>query len=240
MDVPMRSLSDQPPAVLAGALLVGIAAWISGAVIGALERARETVRGVPTITLTVAGAALLVAALPGAGSWLILNREAAAGGEVWRLITCHLVHAGGEHLFWDAAALLVLGSVCEWRGRAATAVTLAASAPAVSAAVLIFLPGVSSYCGLSGLDSALFALLAVSLLKQQSLERNRVGLTAVGGALLIFTAKLAYEVASGNALFVSSSSVGAVPVPLAHAVGALCGAAVGLCAGRRSTIGDPR
>jgi rhomboid family GlyGly-CTERM serine protease len=234
----MRSLSDQPPAVLGTALLVAIAARISGALIAAVEKVRETARAVPAVTLGIAGAALLVAALPGAGEGLLFDRGAVAAGEVWRLVTCHLVHAGGEHLFWDVAALLVLGAVCEWRGRAAMVVTLGVSALAVSAAVLIFLPGMTLYCGLSGLDSALFVLLAVSLLRQRPAGRNWLRLAAVGSALLIFAAKIAYEMVSGGAVFVSLSSLGVIPVPLAHAVGALCGVAVGCCARRQDAIGD--
>ncbi len=97
----------------------------------------------------------------------------------------------------------------------------------VPAAVWIFLPGMERYRGLSGLDSAFFALLAAEVLREKWREGRRLWALAVLAAALAFAGKIAWELATGTAVFVDSAAAGMVPVPLAHLVGAACGAAVG-------------
>jgi hypothetical protein len=78
-------------------------------------------------------------------------------------------------------------------------------------------------------------MLEVEMLSQQWRERrwDWVG-TAASALLLGFVGKLGYEVATGQALFVDIQASGMVPVPLAHAVGAVVG--VGM-AGLRGSVG---
>ena len=63
--------------------------------------------------------------------------------------------------------------------------------------MLVFLPDIESYHGLSGLDSALFTLLVIS-----NLDRR---LSLGVGFLAAFLLKTAYEMATGATVFVSSS-----------------------------------
>ena len=155
-----------------------------------------------TILLTLA---TLAAALLD-GSLLELQR----GGEVWRIVTCHFTHFTYEQLAWDALALTCLGVACERRNRGAYHATLLASVLLIPLAVLVFDPRIETYRGLSGIDSALFALLVVS-------TRNWF----LG---VLFAAKIAFEVLTGGAVFVGDIEV----VPIAHVAGALIGAAFGV------------
>lgn len=41
-----------------------------------------------------------------AGELLQYDRQAIADGQLWRVVTGHLVHIGLEHLAWDAAVFL--------------------------------------------------------------------------------------------------------------------------------------
>jgi hypothetical protein len=86
---------------------------------------------------------------------------------------------------------------------------LALATVVVSLAVLAAYPGLASYRGLSALDVALFALLALQL---------GGGIGAALGALL--AAKLGWEALTGAALFVGEPGAGAVLVPAAHLAGA--------------------
>ncbi|MEE9338293.1 MAG: rhomboid family intramembrane serine protease, partial [Methylococcaceae bacterium] len=45
---------------------------------------------------------------------LIYDRALISQGEIWRLLTAHLVHLDSEHLILNLAALLVLGSLLEY------------------------------------------------------------------------------------------------------------------------------
>jgi rhomboid family GlyGly-CTERM serine protease len=155
------------------------------------------------LTLATLAAALLD------GSLFELQR----GGDAWRLVTCHFTHWTYEQLAWDALAFLGLGIACERRSRRAFHATLLASITLVPLAVLAFDPRVDAYRGLSGIDSALFALLIVS-------TRDRV--TALLG--VAFAGKIAFEVMSGGAVFAAG---GFEVVPIAHVAGAITGSVIG-------------
>jgi hypothetical protein len=83
---------------------------------------------------------------------------------------------------------------------------------------------------MSGLDAAVFGLLAVDVLMGTKLHAVRAACAAV---LLCFVAKLDFELMSGRTFFVDSAAAGFVPVPLAHAVGAAVGGVIALLFRRR-------
>lgn len=159
---------------------------------------------------------------PGAARWLEYDRERIAAGEAWRVVTCHWAHWTGDHLLWDLLVFVLLAAL-SWRlGRARTAAALAASALLIPLALWTLAPDLGRYRGLSGLDSALFVFLAVALIRRER-SAGRTGAVALLAALLLgFAAKVAFEAATGSALFVDDSAA-FVPVPLAHLVGGVCG-----------------
>jgi rhomboid family GlyGly-CTERM serine protease len=136
-----------------------------------------------------------------------------------RLLTCHFTHWSYEQLAWDAFAFLLLGIACERRNRAAFHATLLASAIVIPVAVLLFAPNVTAYRGLSGIDSALFALLL-------TLERKRGPMVTL--CAVAFAAKIAFELTTGSAVFVSDMGAEVVAVPIAHLAGALVAVAIAL------------
>jgi multisubunit Na+/H+ antiporter MnhF subunit len=121
----------------------------------------------------------------------------------------------------------VLGGTCERINRRKFLACLALSAASISAAIWWLLPAVNCYRGLSGIDSALFTLVAVNMLRQARRDRDLVLAAILALGLLGFIAKLAYEIATGTTLFVNSSAAGFVPLPLVHAVGGSIGAVIG-------------
>jgi hypothetical protein len=90
------------------------------------------------------------------------------------------------------------------------------------------LPDLQTYRGLSGIDSALFALLATLLLKQEWQARRWKWVVPLALVCLAFAAKVGYELATGLTIFVDSRAVAMIPVPLAHGAGAGVGVMVGL------------
>ena len=160
-----------------------------------------------SLTLLTLAAALL------AGSSLELQR----GGAAWRIATCHFTHFTFEQLVWDALVFLTLGFACARRNGGAFQATLLASIVVVPIAVLAFAPEVTTYRGLSGIDSALFALLL-------TLESRRNGLVALCAAG--FALKLIFEMTTGATVFVSGAAF--APVPVAHVAGAVIGLTIGI------------
>jgi rhomboid family GlyGly-CTERM serine protease len=162
-----------------------------------------------TITLTLL--TLAAALIP--GSSLELRR----GGAVWRIVTCHFTHFTYEQLAWDVLVFLILGMACARHGRGAFQATLLASIVVVPIVVLAVAPDVTTYRGLSGIDSALFAL----LLTMESRRSWLAALCAIG-----FAMKLIFEMTTGATVFVSGAAF--VPVPAAHLAGAITGLAIGM------------
>jgi rhomboid family GlyGly-CTERM serine protease len=175
--------------------------------------------------LVIAVAAVVLFLVPGAREALEYDRAAVAAGEVWRLLTCQLIHASAEHLFWDAAAVLILGAAVAGRSRRTFATVAGVSAVVIPLGVHFALPSLSTYCGLSGMASALFATFAATLLADAVRGRGLLLAGATATVALAFLAKIAYEATTGSAVFVDLGESALVPVPLAHLLGAVIGAA---------------
>ena len=138
-----------------------------------------------------------------------MNWELVRGGPLWRIVTCHFTHFTYERLAWDGIAFLALSAACLRRDAKTYFATLLASVMLVPLAVLAF-SDVDVYRGLSGIDSALFALLIASDKRLRFL-------------FVAFAAKLAFELAPQSTVFVTHMGAGVVSVPIAHAAGAMVG-----------------
>lgn len=181
---------------------------------------------VPALAL-VAPAALLCVA-PALAPHLVCTRDAISDGEPWRWLTGHWVHASGDHLLWDVSAFVLLGVPCAAASRACFFACVPLAALSIPGLLFTTCPQLGSYCGLSGIDSALFGLLVAMLLARAVAGRDT--LLAVIAALLAaaFVGKFVWEAASSTTLFVDTSALRATPQPLAHAAGFVVGVGVAL------------
>ena len=84
---------------------------------GANRKEGHRLRSMPFLTPALGLAACAVHWVPGADAALQYSRAALAQGEIWRTVTGHWTHWSFELLFWDVAAFIGLGIVCERRGR---------------------------------------------------------------------------------------------------------------------------
>ena len=181
----------------------------------------------PFVSLLLALAAIVVLPAASLSGWLQYDRAAVDGGQIWRLATCQLTHWSWDHLFWDAAALVGLGWVLEREDRRSTLICLGLSIVLIPAAVHFGLPELATYRGLSGIDSAVFVLLAVTLFRRCHAEGDRLWAWACVAMLVGFAAKIGFEMVSGGTLFVDAAASQMQPVPLAHVVGGMVGGASG-------------
>jgi rhomboid family GlyGly-CTERM serine protease len=182
----------------------------------------------PGASLLLVAFAVAVSLLPGMAGWLEYDRVAIAHGALWRLVTSHFVHWSGEHLFWDGLALGVPGWMCERERVPRFLPTIAAAAVLIPVSLWIAEPQMTTYRGLSGIDSTLFALLAAHLAREAHAGQDwsRLGLVALVSAG--FAAKIGFELCTGGTLFVDSAAAGMTSVPLAHVVGGLIGLVAGI------------
>lgn len=176
----------------------------------------------PRLTLCLGAAIGAVYLLLGpAPAGLMLERQAVANGEIWRLLTGHLVHADDAHLSWNLGAFLVLSGLYELQERPGPGRyfgLIAAGALAIDAWFWWLQPGLPVYCGLSGVLNSFFAVLAVLLWR-----RTRHPAIALAGLAAI--AKIAVEAALGAPLLPTTTWTA---VPGAHAAGFAAGLLLGL------------
>lgn len=145
------------------------------------------------------------------------ERSALLAGELWRLLSAHLVHLSFGHVVLNLAALGVMAALLDgvletaewfWLGVVA--------ALAIDAGLFFFSPEVQWYVGLSGVLHGWLAAGALRLAFAGS---------KLGPVLLIgMAAKIAWEQWAGPLPFSESSSGGPVVVD-AHLYGALGGGA---------------
>lgn len=83
----------------------------------------------------------------------------------------------------------------------------------------------AAYRGLSGIDSALLALLFVELWRDADRPMHRAMASACAAGFLL---KISFELATGTNVFVESMGPATSGVPLAHLAGAASGFLIGV------------
>lgn len=173
------------------------------------------------VVAAIAGFAGL-AELWGDGGRLALryDRAAVAAGELWRLITGHLVHLGPSHLAMNVLALailaVVLPALATWRQ---WLLTFLSSALFIDIGLFAFHPSVEWYVGLSGVLHGFWTAGVVLAIRARRFE-------AIPLAVLLLL-KLGYEFLFGPIPLSGEVAAGPV-VSVAHAWGAIGGAAFAL------------
>ena len=172
----------------------------------------------PAIAVTV-----IVLGLGGLGEpareALAYHREGIAAGELWRLITGHLVHTGASHLALNLAALwlvwYLVGTTIGWRG---WMLVWLLSIAAVDAGLWLHQPELNWYVGLSGvLHGLILAGVIIGLLSHRP-ELWLVAVAVIG--------KLTWEQIVGP-LPGSEATTGERVIVDAHLYGAIAGILAG-------------
>jgi len=150
-----------------------------------------------------------------ASQWLRYDRDGILNGEVWRIITGHLVHLGWPHLLMNIIGLLLIwllfGHLIK---RNSWFLILTANTILTSAGMLLFNPELKWYVGLSGVLHGMFVAGAVISIK--------AGYRAELLLLVLLTAKLAWEQVVGP-LPGSAEFAGGNVIVDAHLYGAISG-----------------
>ncbi|MEJ2453438.1 MAG: rhombosortase [Candidatus Thiodiazotropha sp.] len=157
-------------------------------------------------------------------SWqqvLQYQREAILSGELWRLVSGHLVHMNAPHLLMNLLGLWLIWLL--FFNRESSGILCFYRLPAVligSALTLLALnPEVAWYRGLSGI---LHGLLALGLLRQCESQRLTGGVL-----LLLFVAKIGWEQATG-AIPGSEAWISGQVIVDSHLYGAIWGGLIWL------------
>ena len=173
------------------------------------------------LTAVVAVVTMAAYLMPALTSLLSIDLVNPQRLQLFQLLGCHLLHWSAEHLFWDLAMFCILGGLCERWWPKQYYITVAISALMIPLLIMVFQPNISSYRGLSGIDTAIFSLMATNVCFA-SLRRSDWSQAMLFGTLLMSLAgKVAYEFVTGDLLFVSDLNF--IPLPLAHLIGGIVG-----------------
>lgn len=167
----------------------------------------------PLLTCALVGLAVL-ACLPGAA----LGWE--PGAAPWRLLTSQLAHWDGNHLLWDALAVLIFGYWAEGRWPGRTRMGIVIALPLIPLAVVLVHPDMA-FRGLSGLACTLVTVAAIGTWRDGRQDGDMLAANVALALIVILLGKTAYETLTGDTVFAAAE--GWWPVPMAHAVGALAG-----------------
>ena len=181
--------------------------------------------------ILVLGALILLLAGDAGREWLRFDRSGIAAGELWRLLTGHLVHLGVSHTVLNLAGLVLVWFLV---GRAYTwkqwLWIMAGSIAAIDLGLWFGAPSLEWYVGLSGL---LHGMLAAGIVAGLAARSGEAAILAV-----VVAGKLAWEQLAGPLPGSEGTSGGAVIVD-AHLYGVIGGtlvAAALIRAGRRAPI----
>jgi rhomboid family GlyGly-CTERM serine protease len=172
----------------------------------------------PHVTLAMLAGALLIASAPALRPLLIYDREQILAGELWRMFTGHWVHLSLRHLLLDVSAMALIGWLAETNNRARFAILCLFAPILISLSSLIFAPDMHRYYGLSALAMTAWTFLAFrNLITRKLRVLSSAMLTAA-------VAKILFELASANALFVPSHTPEIRVAVISHVAGTMIGA----------------
>ena len=185
-------------------------------------------------------AAVLAAATPAAARLLEYGRAAILGGEVWRIVTGHLVHCSAYHRTWNLLPLLAIGVLFEGAlGRRFWPVVLG-SCVAVGGGLLLLDAGLDSYRGLSGVLNGIWVAGALLAARRESRDGRRSLASVYRGCVLLDLGKIFFEATAGTPIFTDPAALGAEPITLAHLLGFAAGVCAALFGGGRSSDATPQ
>lgn len=149
------------------------------------------------------------------GPVLQYQRQSILDGQVYRLLTAHLVHTNIYHALLNLAGLILVWALaCRYIAQHEWWLALCLSAVMVSVGLILFNPDIQWYRGLSGI---LHALLVVSVLRARQLP-----ILVRGVILLTLVMKVAFE-QNQNGFWQSEQLIGAPVIADAHLYGLLGG-----------------
>ena len=168
------------------------------------------------IPISIALIVTLVALIGSDASlWLRYDRDAILAGQLWRIVSGHLVHLGWSHLAMNLAGLgliwIIFGSHIPWQR---WLMILLVGAIGTSVFMLLFNPQLRWYVGLSGVLHTLFIAGCLADLKYRRWDSWIL--------LILVITKLAYEQIWGP-MPGSESTAGGKVIVDAHLYGAIFG-----------------
>jgi rhomboid family GlyGly-CTERM serine protease len=170
----------------------------------------------PIFTILIIVASVIASFSPEIGAVFILDRSALARGEVWRLLTAHLVHFTPLHFAYNMLAFGLAGWIIEKKSYPGFGALCLLMAVFISFLMLIFEPAMAYYGGLSGIACGSIFYCGLMGLREQRAWR-RICLTVV----LVVPVKVLLEIYNGASILPYWGQGQFVTIPISHVTGLL-------------------
>lgn len=174
------------------------------------------IRRLPIFTICVIALSILASRMDALAALLVYDIDAIHKGEIWRLITSHLVHFGAMHLIYNALAFGITGWIIESKGYRCFKRACLCMAFSIGVALMVFKPGMIYFGGLSGVACGAIMYGALLCLREKSPWPTASRLTIV--FLLV---KIILEINYNGSLLPYGGPQIFVSVPLTHLVGSI-------------------
>ena len=175
----------------------------------------------PIITLAVVLASLGATLSPLAVDLLVYDRQGILQGELWRLLSGHLVHFSRSHLAGDVVVFGVVGGLIERRRGLRVGVLYLVMAAVIGIGMLVLKPDLAQFGGLSGLGYGAICYLALHAQTANSQNTLFPALMLIG--LLL---KISIDFRCPSLLPSWGEAQPFVTVPLSHLIGVLTASAL--------------
>jgi rhomboid family GlyGly-CTERM serine protease len=189
-----------------------------------VRQKEKLMRDFPPLTALIAASAVFTYLCPPLAKALVYDRGAILGGEAWRLITCPLVNFSADHLFFNLLVFAAAGSLIERKHPRLFMHLCIAASMAGSLYILLALPGMSVFGGLSGIATMAVVFLALD-------EWDSRGGILWLAVLMLTAGKVTVEWILGVPIFADAETF--VLVPAVHLAGGLVALGAHLTALRR-------
>lgn len=170
----------------------------------------------PLVSVAVVLASVAASQVPGLGDLLLYDRVAIQQGELWRLLSGHLVHFTTSHLLMDGVVFAIAGALIERQRGAQVALLYLAMALVIGIGLWVLEPGLARFGGLSGLGYGALCYWAMNAADGRSRFTVLPALMLIG--LLL---KISIDFRWPSALPSLMGPQPFVAVPLSHLIGVL-------------------
>ncbi|RJQ16232.1 MAG: rhombosortase [Nitrospiraceae bacterium] len=168
----------------------------------------------PLVTISVLLLSAACYMLPDMTALFIYDRQSVLSGDIWRLISAHLVHFSGTHLAYDLLAFGIAGSIIEIKGDRYLGLLCLMMAVSIGIVLFIAIPDMRYYGGLSGLACGCISYLALT-----GIYEKRQSPVLYVLALLSLIIKTGLEIYFSDSLLPYPGEKSFVSVPLSHFTG---------------------
>lgn len=170
----------------------------------------------PWITLFVVVASLYATLSPATADAWIYDRQAIQAGEVWRLLTGHLVHLSSGHLTTDLLGFGLSGVLIECCWGHKSGLLYLAMGTGIGLALWVFEPTLARFGGLSGLAYGNAVIVALKML-----ARRQIGYRIAMLLLSVLILKIFMDFIYTTSGLFETGADSFVTVPFSHLVGVL-------------------